>query len=216
MNQTNKPATTQPTQQRNPQQWSVLASIEPGGGGVVSSAINLPQSVAEYSIVGSLVFEIRNDRASLAFHFDPKSKLTLERVSTAIFNRFYRARASPSNTIRTPTMSQQNNANANEMLTTALKETLQRTGTLDNVRAQLRATILQNLSDSLPSATTAAASNATPPTPPIENILINELISEYLSFNGYNQTLSAFAAETGCLKVLRYRSGGIIITMLVV
>jgi lisH domain-containing protein FOPNL len=93
-------------------------------------------------------------------------------------------------------MSQQNNAHANEMLTTALKETLQRTGTLDNVRAQLRATILQNLTDSLPSAT-AAASNATPPTPPIENILINELISEYLSFNGYNQTLSVFAAETG-------------------
>jgi len=91
-------------------------------------------------------------------------------------------------------MSQQN-ANANEMLTTALKETLQRTGTLDNVRAQLRATILQNLTDSSPSAT-AAASNATPHTPPIENILINELISEYLSFNGYNP-LSVFSAETG-------------------
>jgi len=36
----------QPTQQRNPQQWSVLASIELGGGGV---SIYLPQSVAESS-----------------------------------------------------------------------------------------------------------------------------------------------------------------------
>ena len=85
------------------------------------------------------------------------------------------------------------------MLTTALKETLERTGTLDNVRAQLRATILQSMTDSLPSAT-AAASSATPPNPPIENVLINELISEYLSFNGYNQTLSVFAAETGCTQ----------------
>ena len=32
--------------------------------------------------------------------------------------------------------------------------------------------------------------------PLIENFLINELIVEYLSFNGYDQTLSIFATES--------------------
>ena len=41
-------------------------------------------------------------------------------------------------------------------------------------------------------------SSETPTVPPlpIENVLISELIVEYLSFNGYDQTLSMFAAES--------------------
>jgi len=86
------------------------------------------------------------------------------------------------------------NSNANDVLTAALKETLERTGTLDDVRAQLRTMVLRCMNECLPIPT----SSETPALPslPIENILINELIVEYLSFNGYDQTLSMFAAES--------------------
>ncbi len=86
------------------------------------------------------------------------------------------------------------NSNATDMLTAALTETLERTGTLDDVRAQLRTMVLRCMNDCLPTPKSSEA--PTVPPIPIENVLINELIGEYLSFNGYDQTLSMFAAES--------------------
>lgn len=79
-------------------------------------------------------------------------------------------------------------------MTAALRETLERTGTMENVRAQLRTMVLRCMTECLPSPT---SSDTLPPLPtqPIENVLINELILEYLSFNGYYQTLSVFTVE---------------------
>ena len=82
----------------------------------------------------------------------------------------------------------------------ALKETLQRTGTLDTIRAQLRADVFQCITECLPSLSASKSAPSTQsslPAPPIENILINEIIAEYLAFNGYQHTLSVFASETG-------------------
>ena len=92
-------------------------------------------------------------------------------------------------------------SNANEKLTAAVKETLRRTGALDDVRAQLRSTIFRCMNESLPPAATDRHSDSTHSTSipgplPIENVLTNEMIAEYLSFNGYEHTLSVFAAET--------------------
>ena len=88
-----------------------------------------------------------------------------------------------------------NAPNPNEQLTSALQETLERSGTLDDIRSQLRATILRCMTESLPNNATSA-STSPEVKPPIENVLINEMIIEYLSFNGYGQSLAVFAAET--------------------
>jgi len=90
-----------------------------------------------------------------------------------------------------------NAPNPNEQLTSALQETLERSGTLDNIRSQLRATILRCMTECLPNNATSASPTPPPEVkPPIENVLINEMIIEYLSFNGYGQSLAVFAAET--------------------
>ena len=77
----------------------------------------------------------------------------------------------------------------NDTLVAALKETLNRSSTLEDVRAQLRASVLLAI-ESVP-VSKGQLSN-----PPIENVLINELIAEYLSFNGYHSTLSVFSTES--------------------
>ena len=82
------------------------------------------------------------------------------------------------------------NKTTNDTLVAALKETLNRSSTLEDVRAQLRASVLLAMEESLP-APKGQTSN-----PPIENVLINELIAEYLSFNGYHSTLSVFSTES--------------------
>lgn len=81
----------------------------------------------------------------------------------------------------------------------ALKETLKRTGTLDNVRSILRADIYHSLNDSFDKKPKHTA-------PPKENILINELIADYLSFNGYHNTVSVLAAETGTPALAEIRN----------
>jgi lisH domain-containing protein FOPNL len=55
----------------------------------------------------------------------------------------------------------------------ALKDALERRGILDTVRAQLRRDIFTTMED---------GSDARHPTPP-ENVILNELIREYLAFN---------------------------------
>lgn len=83
-----------------------------------------------------------------------------------------------------------------EEITAALKETLRRTGTLHHVRATLRADIYHCLTDCL------TKENNRTPTPPPENILINEVIADYLAFNGYLNTLSVLATESGTPSLL--------------
>ena len=82
------------------------------------------------------------------------------------------------------------NKTTNDTLVAALKETLNRSSTLEDVRAQLRASVLLAMNESLP------VSKGQTSNPPIENVLINELIAEYLSFNGYHSTLSIFSTES--------------------
>ena len=80
----------------------------------------------------------------------------------------------------------------NDTLVAALKETLNRSGTYEDVRAQLRASVLLKMNESLPVSKGQPQTNKQP----IENVLINELIAEYLSFNGYHSTLCVFSTES--------------------
>lgn len=73
-------------------------------------------------------------------------------------------------------------------LKSSLIQTLESSGTLGEVKARLRAEIFHALEHSV--------STAKPQVPP-DNEIINDLIREYLSFNGYHQTLSVFKPETG-------------------
>ena len=78
-------------------------------------------------------------------------------------------------------------------LTAALAETLERTGALDDVRTRLRGAAFRCLAASLPDTD----AEEVPHTPvPTENVLINEVIAEYLARAGYDQTLSVFVAES--------------------
>jgi lisH domain-containing protein FOPNL len=52
------------------------------------------------------------------------------------------------------------------------------------------------------------------PTPPKENILINEIIADYLAFNGYFNTLSVLAAESGTPSLVEVHENGSDSTML--
>ncbi|KAI9145046.1 hypothetical protein BKA69DRAFT_1121986 [Paraphysoderma sedebokerense] len=67
----------------------------------------------------------------------------------------------------------------------ALKEALESRGMMTELRRKVRVDIFKCLNDDL-----------SPPHVLAENALINELITEYLIFNGYGQSLSAFLDET--------------------
>jgi lisH domain-containing protein FOPNL len=82
--------------------------------------------------------------------------------------------------------------NANDMLAFALREMLERNGALDEMKAQVRMLVTRCIDKCLPSSSNGGTAL---PTQPIENVLINEIVAEYLSFNGYVNTLSMFAAE---------------------
>lgn len=75
-------------------------------------------------------------------------------------------------------------------LKAAMRDTLEAAGQLDNVKAQLRAIVFQALDASTPE------SRPRPALPP-ENLIINELIREYLQFNGYEHTASVLQTELG-------------------
>lgn len=77
-------------------------------------------------------------------------------------------------------------ASINE-LKDVLKETLEERGVLSQVRAKIRAEIFSTLNDNPPSR----------PDLSNENLVINELIREYLTFNGYQHTLAVFLPESG-------------------
>ena len=97
---------------------------------------------------------------------------------------------------------------AEEDIVTALKETLERTGTLDTVRGILRADIYHCINDSMKEKEEHSSSTEPALEPPRENVLINELIADYLAFNGYFNTLSVLAAESGNPNLVEVNNGG--------
>lgn len=74
-----------------------------------------------------------------------------------------------------------------EDLKTVLKETLESRGVLGQIRARVRAEVFNALDEH---------SDERPPLSN-ENMLINELIREYLEFNRYRYTCSVLLSETG-------------------
>ena len=84
-------------------------------------------------------------------------------------------------------------------LTAALKETLDRRGALRQIRASLRAeafAALHNAAEQVEDQESYDASGRRPPLRP-ENEVINELIRDYLEFNGYLGTASVLEVEAG-------------------
>ena len=75
-------------------------------------------------------------------------------------------------------------------LKAVLTETLEARGMLNKLRAQVRANVYQILDET--SDTAARAEDLCD-----ENLFINDLIREYLHWNGYRNTLSVFHPETG-------------------
>ncbi|XP_035763609.1 lisH domain-containing protein FOPNL [Neolamprologus brichardi] len=69
----------------------------------------------------------------------------------------------------------------------ALRETLESRGVLGQLKARIRAEVFSALDDQRE------------PRPPVshENLIINELIREYLEFNKYRYTASVLTAESG-------------------
>lgn len=112
-------------------------------------------------------------------------------------------------------------SSSQETLKAAMRESLEANGTMSQIKAQLRAAIFQCLSDSTtgnvdpPGEGTTASAGAekgpllsfpgqirgapASPSPPPENYLINELIKEYLAFNGLEHTLATFQLEARVL-----------------
>lgn len=70
----------------------------------------------------------------------------------------------------------------------AMREALEASGQLDSIKAQLRAIVYHSLDASSPESRTKPQQSP-------ENMLINELIREYLAFNGYEHTLSVLRSE---------------------
>ena len=83
-----------------------------------------------------------------------------------------------------------------DSLKAALIETLESKGILNNLKAQVRTEVFQALDD--PSTPKPQINN--------ENLLINELIREYLIFNNYNYTDTVLVAEAGQPEVQLARS----------
>ncbi|XP_012432650.4 centrosomal protein 20 isoform X1 [Taeniopygia guttata] len=72
-------------------------------------------------------------------------------------------------------------------LKAVLKDTLEKRGALAQIKARIRAEVFNALDDQ------------SEPRPPLsrENLLINELIREYLEYNKYKYTASVLTAESG-------------------
>ena len=87
-------------------------------------------------------------------------------------------------------------------LTAALKETLDRRGALRQIRASLRAeafAALHNAAEQMEEENQESDASGTSRRPPLrpENAVINELIRDYLEFNGYLGAASVLEVEAG-------------------
>ena len=72
-------------------------------------------------------------------------------------------------------------------LKSVLKNTLEEQGTLNQIRAMIRKSIFEAVE----------AENTEKPKLSSENLIINELIREYLTFNNYHHSESVLVSETG-------------------
>jgi lisH domain-containing protein FOPNL len=68
-----------------------------------------------------------------------------------------------------------------------LKEHLESTGTLNEIRSRMRAEIFNTINNKNPEKAPLSK----------QNLLMNELIREYLLFNNYNYSHATFIPETG-------------------
>lgn len=68
-----------------------------------------------------------------------------------------------------------------------LKETLEERGVLTKIKARIRAEIFNSLNEQAQDKATLTN----------DNLVINELIREYLEYNNYNHALSVFIPESG-------------------
>ena len=74
-----------------------------------------------------------------------------------------------------------------EELKNALKETLEQRGVLNQIKAMMRQEIYESIEkDDNPKPKLSK-----------ENLIINELIKEYLNYNNYSHSSSVFQTETG-------------------
>ena len=83
-----------------------------------------------------------------------------------------------------------------------LQISLERKGSLDELRAKLRYEIFQCIKQSIQHVEEGNRTKSTtpiprPPMPPKENDAINDMIIEYFRFNGYEHSLNIFEAEIG-------------------
>lgn len=85
-------------------------------------------------------------------------------------------------------------------LADAFKDSLDRKGLLGEIRANLRTQVFHCFQSAIASQDELETSRdqleAQAPATPTDNKLIDELIMEYLEYNGHIHTLSTFVAET--------------------
>ncbi|CAH1647249.1 unnamed protein product [Spodoptera littoralis] len=86
-------------------------------------------------------------------------------------------------------------------LLTAIKDLLKKNGYLNKINAEVRAQVTELLQR----RQTAGADTA-PPTPTEEVLLVNELVREYLEWNGYLYTASVLVSEAAMPKDKRSRA----------
>ncbi|UPQ99914.1 LisH domain-containing protein [Chloropicon primus] len=76
----------------------------------------------------------------------------------------------------------------------ALKDALDKRGTLNELKAKVRSEVFSAIDDT---------KGVPRPEPSEENEIINELIREYLKYNNYRNTLSVMIPETGIGEVTK-------------
>ncbi|XP_047022628.1 centrosomal protein 20-like [Helicoverpa zea] len=86
-------------------------------------------------------------------------------------------------------------------LLVAIKDLLKKNGYLSKINAEVRAQVTELLQDRQASGTTK-----TPPAPTDEVLLVNELVREYLEWNGYLYTTSVMMSEAAMPKTKRTRA----------
>ena len=84
----------------------------------------------------------------------------------------------------------------------AVEEVLKEKGILDQLTCQVRAEILQVLKTSFATQKTASKEkkNEIPSASSSSNFIVNELIKEYLDYNGYQNTADILAIESNLPK----------------
>ena len=84
----------------------------------------------------------------------------------------------------------------------AVEEVLKEKGVLDQLTCQVRAEILQVLKTSFATQKTASKEkkNEIPSASSSSNFIVNELIKEYLDYNGYQTTADILAIESNLPK----------------